>query len=376
MTATEIERPAIEKVLSTARLTDAERGALMADPGFGRVHTDHMVTIRWNAEQGWHAAALTAYAPLQLDPSAMVLHYGQAIFEGLKAYRQPDGGVAVFRPEENARRFNRSAARLAMPELPVELFLEAVDVLVDTDRAWVPTAEGQSLYLRPFMIATEAQVGMRPAHEYLFLLIAFPVTPFFPGEVKPVTVWLSDEYVRAAVGGTGEAKCAGNYAGSLLAQRQAAEKGCDQVVWLDAVERRWVEEMGGMNLFFVLQDEDGGQTGGRRLLTPALTGTLLPGVVRDSLLAMAPDLGLPVEEGRISVEEWRKRAEDGSLTEVFACGTAAVIAPVGRAKSASGDWTMGDGSAGETTLRLRSALLDLQYGRREDPYGWMHRVGG
>jgi branched-chain amino acid aminotransferase group II len=243
-----------------------------------------MVAIRWNAEQGWHDARLTAYEPLQLDPSAMVLHYGQAIFEGLKAYRQPDGGVAVFRPEENARRFNRSAARLAMPELPVELFLEAVDLLVDTDRAWVPTAEGQSLYLRPFMIATEAQVGMRPAHEYLFLLIAFPVTPFFPGEVKPVTVWLSDEYVRAAVGGTGEAKCAGNYAGSLLAQRQAAEKGCDQVVWLDAVERRWVEEMGGMNLFFVLQVEDGG----RRLLTPALTGTLLPGVVRDSLLALAP----------------------------------------------------------------------------------------
>ena len=237
--------------------------------------------------QGWHDAQLTAYEPLQLDPSAMVLHYGQAIFEGIKAYRQPDGGVAIFRPEENARRFNRSAARLAMPELPEELFLEAVDALVDIDRAWVPTAEGQSLYLRPFMIATEAQVGMRPAHEYLFLLIAFPVTPFFSGEVKPVTVWLSDEYVRAAVGGTGEAKCAGNYAGSLLAQRQAAEKGCDQVVWLDAVERRWVEEMGGMNLFFVFDDGDGA-----RLLTPALTGTLLPGVVRDSLIALAPELGL------------------------------------------------------------------------------------
>jgi len=376
MTATEIERPAIEKVLSTHRLRDAEREALMADPGFGRIHTDHMVAIRWSAEQGWHDAKLTAYSPLQLDPSAMVLHYGQAIFEGLKAYRQPDGGVAVFRPEENARRFNRSATRLAMPELPVELFLEAVDLLVDTDRAWVPTAGGQSLYLRPFMIATEAQVGMRPAHEYLFLLIAFPVTPFFPGEVKPVTVWLSDEYVRAAVGGTGEAKCAGNYAGSLLAQRQAAEKGCDQVVWLDAVERRWVEEMGGMNLFFVLQaGEEKGQQGGQRLLTPALTGTLLPGVVRDSLLALAPELGLPVEEGRISVDEWHKRAEDGSLTEVFACGTAAVIAPVGHVKSASGDWTIGDGGAGEVTMRLRSALLDLQYGRREDPFGWMHRVG-
>ena len=368
MTATARTGTGIEVVPSTSPRSDAEREALMADPGFGRVHTDHMVTVRWTEAEGWHDARLGAYEPLQLDPSAMVLHYGQAIFEGLKAYRQPDGGVAVFRPEENAKRFNRSAARLAMPELPVELFLDAVDTLVETDRAWVPTADGQSLYLRPFMIATEAQVGMRPALEYLFLLIAFPVTPFFSGEVKPVTVWLSDEYVRAAVGGTGEAKCAGNYAGSLLAQRQAAEKGCDQVVWLDAVERRWVEEMGGMNLFFVLD-------GGTRLMTPALTGTLLPGVVRDSLLQLAPELGLTVEEGRISVDEWRKGAEDGSISEVFACGTAAVIAPVGHAKSSSGEWTMGDGGSGEVTLRLRSALLDLQYGRASDAHGWMHPVG-
>ena len=362
----------IEVVPSPTRRSDAERAALMADPGFGRVHTDHMVAVRWTQERGWHDARLSAYAPLELDPSAMVLHYGQAIFEGLKAYRQPDGGVAVFRPHENARRFNRSAARLAMPELPEELFVAAVEQLVEIDRPWVPTAAGQSLYLRPFMIATEAQVGMRPAHEYLFLLIAFPVTPFFSGEVRPVTVWLSNEYVRAAVGGTGEAKCAGNYAGSLLAQRQAAEKGCDQVVWLDAVERRWVEEMGGMNLFFVQADESGAPT---RLMTPALTGTLLPGVVRDSLLALAPELGLEVVEGRISVEEWRKGCEDGTLTEVFACGTAAVIAPVGHAKSTLGEWQVGDGQPGPVTLRLREALLELQYGRREDPRGWMHRVG-
>ena len=362
----------IEVVPSPTRRSDAERAALMADPGFGRVHTDHMVAVRWTQERGWHDARLSAYAPLELDPSAMVLHYGQAIFEGLKAYRQPDGGVAVFRPHENARRFNRSASRLAMPELPEELFVAAVEQLVEIDRPWVPTAAGQSLYLRPFMIATEAQVGMRPAHEYLFLLIAFPVTPFFSGEVRPVTVWLSNEYVRAAVGGTGEAKCAGNYAGSLLAQRQAAEKGCDQVVWLDAVERRWVEEMGGMNLFFVQADESGAPT---RLMTPALTGTLLPGVVRDSLLALAPELGLEVVEGRISVEEWRKGCEDGTLSEVFACGTAAVIAPVGHAKSTLGEWQVGDGQPGPVTMRLREALLDLQYGRREDPRGWMHRVG-
>ena len=357
---------------STRALSSAEREALMADPGFGRVHSDHMVAIRWSSEKGWHDAALTAYEPLQLDPAAMVLHYGQAIFEGLKAYRQADGGVAVFRPEENARRFNRSAARLAMPELPEQLFLGAVEALVVQDRDWVPTASGQSLYLRPFMIATEAQLGMRPAFEYLFLLIAFPVTPFFAGEVKPVTVWLSEEYVRAAVGGTGEAKCAGNYAGSLLAQRQAADKGCDQVVWLDAVERRWVEEMGGMNLFFVFAGKDGAPT---RLFTPALTGTLLPGVVRDSLLALAPELGLVVEQGRISREQWQQGCADGTLTEVFACGTAAVIAPVGHAKSSQGDWTVGDGSAGPVTLALREALLDLQYGRRADPHGWMHPIG-
>jgi len=360
----------IEVVRSSAVRSDEERAALMADPGFGRVHTDHMVAIRWDAEHGWHDGRLSAYAQLQLDPSAMVLHYGQAIFEGLKAYRQPDGGVAVFRPEENARRFNRSATRLAMPELPEELFLEAVRSLVEIDAAWVPSAEGQSLYLRPFMIATEAQVGMRAAQEYLFLLIAFPVTPFFSGEVRPVTVWLSDEYVRAAVGGTGEAKCAGNYAGSLLAQRQAAEQGCDQVVWLDAVERRWVEEMGGMNLFFVQTD---GQT--TRLLTPALTGTLLPGVVRDSLLELAPELGLQVEQGRISVEQWRQGCEDGTLTEVFACGTAAVVAPVGQVKSRQGAWQVGDGQPGPVTMRLRQALLDLQYGRTSDEHGWMQPVG-
>ncbi len=362
---------ALEVVPSARPCSDAERDALMADPGFGRVHTDHMVAIRWSTDSGWHDARVTAYEPLLLDPSAMVLHYGQAIFEGMKAYRQPDGGVAIFRPEENARRFNRSAARMAMPELPEELFLQSVEALVDIDRAWVPTAEGQSLYLRPFMIATEAQVGMRAAHEYLYLLIAFPVTPFFPGEVKPVTVWLSDEYVRASLGGTGEAKCAGNYAGSLLAQRQAAEKGCDQVVWLDAVERRWVEEMGGMNLFFVFADEGSAP----RVLTPALTGTLLPGVVRDSLLALAPELGYTVEQGRISAEEWREACESGRLTEVFACGTAAVIAPVGHAKSRQGDWRIGDGEPGPVTLRLREALLDLQYGRAPDTHGWMQRVG-
>ena len=364
-TAATLATAGITVQLSDHARSDAERAELMTDPGFGRVHTDHMVSIRYTAGRGWHDATLSAYAPLTLDPSAMVLHYGQAIFEGLKAYAQPDGSVATFRPQENARRINRSARRLAMPEIPEEVFLEAVETLVDVDRAWVPTEPGQSLYLRPFMIATEAQVGMRPADEYLFLLIAFPVVPFFPGAIRPVTVWLSDEYVRAAVGGTGEAKCGGNYAASLLAQRQAAEQGCDQVVWLDAAERQWVEEMGGMNLFFVYGD---------RLVTPPLSGALLPGIVRESLLQLAPDLGLTVSEGRVSREDWRRDAADGSLTEVFACGTAAVLAPVGGARSAQGDWTIGDGTAGAVTVRLREALLDLQYGRVPDPRGWMRPV--
>jgi branched-chain amino acid aminotransferase len=344
---------------------------VLANPGFGVYFTDHMVTARWNRAEGWHAAAVEPYRPLELDPAAMVLHYGQAIFEGLKAYRHADGSIRSFRPEANAERFRRSARRLAMPELPDEVFLDSLRELLAVDGRWVPAQDEESLYLRPFMISTEVGLGVRPASEYLYLLIASPAGSYFPGGVRPVSVWLSTEYVRAAPGGTGAAKFAGNYAASLVAQAQAAEQGCDQVVWLDAVERRWVEEMGGMNLFFVSSRDDGGV----HLLTPALTGTLLPGVVRDSLIALAPELGVTVEEGRISVDEWRKGAEDGSITEVFACGTAAVIAPVGHARSRSADWTMGDGGAGAVTMRLREALLDLQYGRREDPHGWMRRVG-
>ena len=238
------------------------------------------------------------YAPLEFDPAVMVLHYGQAIFEGLKAYRQPDGSVATFRPEQNARRFQRSAARLAMPELPEELFLASIEALVTQDEAWVPTGAERSLYLRPFMFSTEVGLGVRPASSYLYVLIASPAGAYFPRGVKPVSVWLSEDYVRAAPGGTGEAKCAGNYAASLVAQAQAAAEGCDQVVWLDANEHRWVEEMGGMNLYFVYGSGDDA-----RIVTPALTGALLPGITRDSLLTMAADLGYGAEEGRVSTDD-------------------------------------------------------------------------
>jgi branched-chain amino acid aminotransferase len=339
---------------------------VLANPGFGMHFTDHMVTIRHNRTQGWHDAQVEPYRPITLDPAAMVLHYGQAIFEGLKAYRQPDGTVASFRPEANAARFRRSARRLAMPELPDDVFLASLRELVAVDDRWVPEQDEESLYLRPFMISTEVGLGVRPSSEYLYVLIGSPAGSYFASGVKPVSVWLSTEYVRAAPGGTGAAKFAGNYAASLVAQAQAAEQGCDQVVWLDAVERRWVEEMGGMNLFFVF-----GSGADARVVTPELSGSLLAGVTRDSLLTLASSLGHQVEERRISTEEWEKKAESGELTEVFACGTAAVITPVGSVKHAEGEYTISGGATGEVSMRLRDALTAIQRGTAPDPHGWM-----
>jgi branched-chain amino acid aminotransferase len=347
----------------------AEIAAIQENPGFGKHFTDHMVTIRWTEDAGWHDAQLVPYAPIPFDPATNVLHYGQAIFEGLKAYRRPDGSVATFRPEANAQRFQRSAVRLAMPELPEELFLASIEALVDQDQAYVASDPEESLYLRPFMFSMEVGLGVRPANEYLFVLIASPVGAYFKGGVKPVSVWLSTEYVRAAPGGTGEAKFAGNYAASLIAQAQAAEKGCDQVVWLDASEHRWIEEMGGMNLFFVY-----GSGENARILTPELSGSLLAGVTRDSLLTVAKDLGYGAEEGRINIDDWREGNASGEITEVFACGTAAVITPVGTVKSAEHSWTIADGGPGEVTMRLRAALLDIQTGHAEDAHGWMHTL--
>jgi branched-chain amino acid aminotransferase len=357
-------------VTSNPQPATPERVAeVLAKPGFGQHFTDHMVTIRWDRAQGWHSPAVEPYHSLELDPAAMVLHYGQAIFEGLKAYRRPDGSIASFRPEANAARFRLSANRIAMPELPDELFLESIRQLVSIDERWVPSAAEESLYLRPFMISSEVGLGVRPSSEYLYVLIASPAGMYFPGGVKPVSVWLSTEYVRAAPGGTGAAKFAGNYAASLVAQAQAAEKGCDQVVWLDAVERRWVEEMGGMNLFFVL-----GSGADARVVTPELSGALLPGITRDSLLRMAADLGLAVEERRISTEEWEKKAESGELTEVFACGTAAVITPVGHVKHADGEFSVSGGETGPVTRKLRERLTGLQHGTVEDTHGWMTKL--
>ena len=349
----------------------ADRERILAAPGFGQVFTDHMVTIRWTAEAGWHDARVEPYGPLTLDPSTSVFHYAQEFFEGLKAYRQPDGSVAIFRPWANAARFNGSARRLVMPELPEETFVRALELLVAADRDWVPSAEDHSLYLRPFMIATQRGIGIsKPSQSYLFLVIASPAGPYFAGGIKPVTVWLSQDYIRAAPGGTGETKCGGNYAAGFIGQIQALEHGCDQVVWLDATERRWVEEMGGMNMFFVY-----GSGPEARIVTPALGGTTLAGITRDSLLKLGPDHGIPADEGRISVDDWRNGCASGELTEAFACGTAAAVTPVGAVKSTLGGWTVGDGAPGPVTLRLRDELLGIQSGGRGDPYGWLHKVG-
>ncbi|MEU2560245.1 branched-chain amino acid aminotransferase [Streptomyces longispororuber] len=359
--------PTIELKPTSTPAQAAEREAVLASPGFGRHFTDHMVTIRWTEGRGWHDGQLVPYGPLSLDPATTVLHYAQEIFEGMKAYRQPDGSVAMFRPEANARRFQSSARRLAMPELPVETFIEACDALVRQDVDWVPAHGGEeSLYLRPFMIATEVGLGVKPANEYLFVVIASPAGAYFPGGVKPVSIWLSEDRVRAVPGGMGDAKTGGNYAASLLAQAEAAEKGCDQVAYLDAVEHKWVEELGGMNLYFVYGD---------KIVTPSLSGSILEGITRDSLLTVARDLGYASEEARVSIDQWQADTENGSLTEVFACGTAAVITPVGTVKARRGEWTHSGGRPGEVTMKLRDALLDIQRGVAEDKHDWMHRLG-
>ncbi|MCL2781987.1 MAG: branched-chain amino acid aminotransferase [Actinomycetia bacterium] len=349
-----------------------ERAAILADPGFGRYFTDHLVRIEY-ADGAWGEGAVLPYGPLDFDPATMVAHYGQEIFEGLKAYRQADGSVAGFRPGANAARFRRSARRMGMAELPEERFVESLEALVAMDVDWVPAGGGeQSLYLRPFMIATEVGLGVRPANRYLYLLIASPAGPYFHGDEGgdgTVTVWISTEYFRAAPGGTGEVKCGGNYAASILAQAMAAERGCDQVLWLDPVQQRWIEEMGSNNVYFVY-----GRGENARVMTPALSGTFLPGITRDSLLTVAADLGYPVSEDRISVEELHAGAESGEITEMFGCGTAAIVTPIGRVRSARGESLIGDGTPGDVTMRLREQLLGIQTGRLADRHGWLHRL--
>ena len=354
--------------LNPHALSETERNAKVAEGGFGKYYTDHMVVCDWSEQDGWGEPELIPYGPITLDPATAVFHYGQEIFEGMKAYRQPDGSISLFRPDANARRFAKSAERLALPKMPEELFLETVNALVEQDKGWVPNKIGESLYIRPFMIATEVGLGVRPSNKAKYILIATPAGAYFDPS-KAVSVWISTEYVRAAQGGTGEAKCGGNYAASLIAQKAAAQEGCDQVVWIDAKERKWVEEMGGMNLYFVK-----GKGADASVVTPKLTGTLLPGITRDSILSVAKDLGYKTDEVMISIDDWRQGIESGEITEIFACGTAAVVSPVGQAKSALGTWVTGNGQPGPITMEIRNHLLGIQHGTIADPHGWVKKV--
>lgn len=353
-------------ITEAERLPAAERAEILVNPGFGDHFTDHMVSITWAKDQGWHDAKVLPYGPIPMDPASSVLHYGQEIFEGLKAYRHSDGSVVVFRPEENGKRLNESAVRMALPEIPVELFVEAIHQLVKIDADWVPTNPDQTLYLRPFMIADESFLGVRAAQRARFMVIASPAGPYFSGGVKPVSIWLSKGLSRAGNGGTGAAKCGGNYAASLLPQNIAAENGCQQVLFTDSSTADTIDELGGMNLFLVRSDDT--------LLTPALNGNILPGITRKSLIELARARGYTVEERAVTVSEWRKGVADGSITEAFACGTAAAITPIGQLKSDNFVIDFGDAAPGELTMSLREELTGIQFGTRADAHGWIDTV--
>jgi branched-chain amino acid aminotransferase len=346
--------------------SQSERAAILNNPGFGLHFTDHMAVATWTASDGWHDSAIVPYGPFTLDPATAMLHYAQQVFEGLKAYRHGDGTIWTFRSDKNADRMVRSAERLALPVLPAEDFLSSIDELIAADVAWVPTTPEWSLYLRPFMFATEAFLGVRPAKRVTYCCIASPAGSYFASGVKPVSIWISTTYSRSAPGGTGAAKCGGNYAASLIAQQEAASQGCEQVMFADAAEHFWLEELGGMNVYLITTDNE--------LITPELTGSILEGVTRDSILTLAADFGLTPVERRIAITELLDGVKSGEITELFACGTAAVVTPIGTLKNQDGSHQVGSGESGETTLALRQQLLDIQYGRAEDKYGWLRRI--
>jgi branched-chain amino acid aminotransferase len=351
---------------SDHRRSPEERAELLRELRFGTEFTDHLAHAVWTPEKGWHDLRVEAYGPITLDPGSAVLHYAQEVFEGLKAYRHADGSVWAFRPEANARRFVRSAQRLALPPLPEADFLGSLEALVRIDADWVPEGEGTSLYLRPFMFASERFLGVRPARFVDYLVIASPVGPYFTHGFTPVSIWVAEDFHRAGPGGTGAAKCGGNYAASLLPQQIAYEHGCAQVCFLDAATGTLVEELGGMNVFVVHADGC--------VSTPALTGTILEGVTRASIIQLLADRGRVVDERSITLTELCDGIASGTVTEVFACGTAAVITPIGRLKSERFDLTVADGAPGPTTQDLHTQLTDIQYGRAGDGHGWMRRL--
>lgn len=329
--------------------------------GFGHIFTDHMFVMNYTEGKGWHDPRIVPYGEISIEPSAMVFHYGQSMFEGMKAYRGKDDTIYLFRPDMNAKRANQSNARLCIPEIPEELFVEAVKAVVDVDRDWVPSDPGTSLYIRPFVIATDAFLGVAPSKTYLFMVILSPSGAYYESGLEPVGIWIEDEYVRAVKGGMGFAKTGGNYAASLIAQVKAHDSGYSQVLWLDGVERKYIEEVGAMNICFKISG---------KVVTPMLNGSILPGITRNSILQVCRDWGYEVEERRISVDELVAAAKDGTLEEVFGTGTAAVVSPVNKLRYEDDVMNIGDGSIGELTQKLYDELTGIQWGEREDTRGW------
>ncbi|MGI6169583.1 MAG: branched-chain amino acid aminotransferase [Christensenellales bacterium] len=332
---------------------------------FGHHFTDHMFLMEYNQTLGWHNARIEPYAPLSLEPSTLVLHYGQGIFEGLKVYKGPDGSALLFRPQDNFQRLNASARRMCMPEVDTDFVLDCLIKLVKLEQDWIPTSPDTSLYIRPTMISTDQYIGVKAATNYLFFIILSPVGPYYPGGLQPVKIYIEDHYIRAAKGGLGEAKTMANYAASLLAGEEAAKKGFTQVLWLDAAEKRYVQEVGSMNMFFKI---DG------KVITPPLDGTILPGITRNSVLKLCAELGMPTVERPIAIEEIFAAHSNGKLEEAFGTGTAAVISPVGELYYEDKSYVINNGQAGEFSLKLYDTLTSIQYGKRIDSHGWSTKI--
>lgn len=332
---------------------------------FGTIFTDHMFVMDYDEENGWHDPRVIPYQPLVLEPSCMVFHYGQEMFEGLKAYKADDGRILLFRPDKNIERANRSNRRLCIPEIPEDIFLEALKTVVKVDADWIPTRPGTALYIRPFVIATDPFLGVRPSHMYKFIIILSPVGAYYESGLDPVKIWIEDEYVRAVKGGIGEAKTGGNYVASLASQVKAHDEGYAQVLWLDGVHRKYIEEVGAMNIFFKINGT---------VVTPALNGSILPGVTRDSAIQLCKMWGIPVEERQISVDEVIKTAESGEMEECFGTGTAAVVSPVGELRFENEKMPISNNHIGELTQRIYDTITGIQLGRIEGPEGWSVEV--
>ena len=349
----------------SVQLSETKKPKPTGDLAFGTIFTDHMFIMDYEEGKGWHDARITPYEPLSIDPAAMIFHYGQTIFEGLKAYHAEDGSIQLFRPEKNFERMNNSNKRMVMPHIDEDFVLQALKKLLNIEKDWVPTAEGTSLYIRPFMIATQSYLGVAPSTNYKFMIILSPVGSYYEEGINPVKIAVENKYVRAVLGGTGEAKTAGNYASSLIAEELMTKGGYAQVLWLDGIEKKYIEEVGSMNVFFKVNGE---------IITPKLTGSILPGVTRDSVIQLLKHWDIPVTERKISMEEIAEAHANGTLEEAFGTGTAAVISPVGQLTWNDQDFKINNGETGEIAKKLYDTLTSIQNGKTADPFGWIQKV--